>query len=404
MVDQRDPPDGEPDGERTILIDCVDADWFDDAGQDIGWFGDPANVPEVDRHLSVVEAHFPGPSGPGPPEAETPEGQWLALEFGEGQTVLHYLNLFAAPLPRGVSRWDLVSPPIEERLDRATGLHDLPDASGSELEDAVAGVADIEAVAVYDVGHGNCNALIHGGRPSMYFDLGGGVLRNAKTFPAALSRFCMGSSPPIVLSHWDFDHWSAGQRDPRVLDRTWIVPRQKMGASHTAFLGRILLRGNVIVWPAGLAAVTSGPLTIERCIGPPSSRNDSGLAVVVGKDDGSLMLLPGDCSYDRIPSSSSMFLSVVVPHHGGRTRSKSIASSDGRSFGRCVYSIGAGNTYHHPFAAVEAAHRAVWAHELKTEHRKPSGLGHVHMYWAAGQLTADPACNGAHCDLTCQQR
>jgi hypothetical protein len=403
-VDQREPPDGS-DAERTILIDSIDADWFDAVWRDLDWLGAADVVDEVDRHISVVEASFGGFSGAGPPEQRTTEGEWLTLEFTEGEDVAHYLNLFAAPLMRGVTGWwPVEDAEVRASLERVTGIGDLPEASEDELRGAVGGAAASEAVAVYDVGHGNCNALIDGGRPSLYFDFGGGVLRNRHTFPAALGQFCMGADPVIVLSHWDFDHWSSGQRDVRALDRTWIVPKQKMGPTHTTFLGQIHARGQVLVWPPGLAAVSAGDVTLEQCTGPPGSRNDSGLAMVVDHADGSRMLLPADCGYTHVPSAGGSFASVTVPHHGGRSTFHAVARSDGRGSGRCAYSMGAGNSYKHPLRQVEAAHRAAWATELRTEHRTPAGLGHVHLYWDASDPQADPRCQGARCDLTCQQR
>jgi hypothetical protein len=402
-VDAREPPDGEPDSERTILIDSVDADWFDEVAGNLRWFGAHELSEDLDGRVSVVELETGGRRG-GPPEERSGEGAWVELEFTEGEALAHYLNLFGAPLMRGYTGWWPIAPAVQDRLEQLTGFGDLHDAHEDELQTVLRGAGLADAVAVYDVGHGNCNALIDGARPSLYFDFGGGVLRNRATFPAALQRFCMTAEPVIVLSHWDFDHWSSARRDTSALNRTWIVPRQPIGPSHTAFLGQIHAGGRILVWPAGLASISLGMLTIEACTGPQSSRNDSGLAVSIERSDGSRMLLPADCGYDHVPNAVGPFASVTVPHHGGRSPSAIVPASDGRASGRCVYSLGAANSYGHPLAATEQLHRLAWPHELRTDRRGPSGLGHVHLYWDSHDPTANLGCAGTGCDLGCEQR
>ena len=181
---------------------------------------------------------------------------------------------------------------------------------------------------------------------------------------------------------------------------------QKLGPSHTTCLGQIHSSGRALVWPPGLATLTAGAVTIERCTGPARSRNDSGPAAIVEKPvDGARMLLLADCGYDHVPSASGgPFVSLTVPHHGGRAPSASVPASAGRASGRCVYSTGAGNTYKHPHRHVEFAHAGLFVGELRTEYRGPSGLGHVHLYWDLSDPNADPACGGASCQLTCHQR
>jgi hypothetical protein len=208
-VDQLEPPDEETaaelasrrerGGQRTVLIDCVDATWFDEVGQYAGWLGAATILEESERNLSVVEGRADLFFGLG--DDLKAEGEWLELELTDGADVSQYLNLFTVPLERGLAGWS----PIQDsrrrsRLEHATGLGDLPDAPEEELRGALATASADDAVTVYDVGHGNCNALIDNGSPTLYFDFGGGVLRNSGTFPSALKDFCMGNDLPIVLS------------------------------------------------------------------------------------------------------------------------------------------------------------------------------------------------------------
>jgi hypothetical protein len=190
------------------------------------------------------------------------------------------------------------------------------------------------------------------------------------------------------------------------MSQTWIVPDQTLGPTHTTFLGQIHARGRALVWPPAFPLLTAGAVTIERCTGPARSRNDSGLAAIVTNPTGDArMLLPADCGYDHVPNASTgSYLSLTVPHHGGRAPSARVPTSAGRASGRCVYSTGAGNTYKHPYPHVVLAHTGVFASEKQTDNRDPSGLGHVHLYWNVGDPQADPVCGGVSCKLTCHQR
>lgn len=68
------------------------------------------------------------------------------------------------------------------------------------------------AVAVYDVGQGNCNAIVdQNSYPRIFFDYGWAPNFHAKSRPSLPLQlhcldFCV--TAPVVLSHWDMDHWS----------------------------------------------------------------------------------------------------------------------------------------------------------------------------------------------------
>ena len=172
------------------------------------------------------------------------------------------------------------------------------------LLDARLGGASPTMVGIYDVGQGSCAGLLVSGSPRLYVDFGGGVLGNARTFPPALTSFCFAADPVIVLSHWDWDHWSSAYRDPRALAKTWIVPRQSpVGHVHRAFMLDVPENGGrLVVWPRG-GRLDRNALRIEACTG--STRNGSGLALVVHPPEGrpgNSILLPGDADLANIPS------------------------------------------------------------------------------------------------------
>lgn len=393
------------DAAAVVALDSVDAEWFDRLETDAR-FSNPKLVDEADWHVLVVFALVED-------LPRVREGDWLELilEDAGAPLVPVFLNLYAAPEWRTLVAARTVLPDRERELIDKTSMDDVHDADEREIYDVLDAVPAPDAAGVYDVGQGSCNAALAGSLPVLYFDFGGGVLRDLRTFPAVLQAFCLTASPPIVLSHWDWDHWSSANRHPPAYHQTWIVPRQggSLGAVHLTFLGRLLQWARaLLVWPPGLPSVAAGAYELLRCTGPPSSRNDSGLALVVERVfDGmaARLLCPGDAGYQRIPGGLGSFTHVVVPHHGGQTHAKAVPTPDGRTCGRLVYSYGPGNSHRHPSSAVRSLHDGHWAprKQLQTEDRNPD-LGHVHVYWDDAAPDAHPPCGGTGCQLTCHQR
>ncbi len=395
-------PDGI--GGGRLAYDCIDADWFDEVGREVRWLGEPANA-EIGERISIVEEQQDSE------QAAEFEGAWFELEFETGERQAEqYLNLFAEPLLRSMST-TAAHPEKTEALAAKTGFSkEIEDATESDIESLLSSLLPPSAAAVYDVGQGSSNAVLSGGFPVLYFDVGGGTTANTKTFPVPLRRFCVTRDPPVVLSHWDWDHWSSAYRDRRLLDCRWVVPRHngQLGAVHTRLLGDLHCRGRLFVWPNNLSSISGSNLLVEQCTGSPSNRNNSGLALVLeGEVDGqdARMLFPGDAAYDNVPSASGDFTSVAIPHHGGRTPTTQVPASDGARPGRLVLSYGAGNAYWHPFPDVGRDHRkAGWKRRLHTALRDEFGLGHVHLYWSDNDPPAVPPCGANNCDLGCHQR
>lgn len=393
-------PDGV--GGGRVAYDCIDADWFDEIGQGMRWLGDPS-VAEIGERISIVEEEQDSE------RACDLEGAWFELDFETGDSAVEqYLNLFAEPLLRRMSARE-ADPQKTDELTARTGFsEEIVDAAESDIESLVGALPTPGAAAVYDVGQGSSNAVLHDGAPVLYFDVGGGATSNTKTYPAPLRHFCVTNDPPVLLSHWDWDHWSSAHRDRRLLDLRWIVPRQDMGAVHTRLLGDLHSRGRLLVWPGDLASIRGQGLELVQCTGPRGNRNNSGLALLLERSaDGhdAHMLFPGDAGYGNVPGADGEFTSIVIPHHGGRTPTTAIPTPDGSRPGRLVLSYGAGNEYWHPFPDVGRAHKeAGWKQRLHTALRDKDGLGHVHLYWNETDPPADPPCRGHGCDLSCRQR
>jgi hypothetical protein len=395
-------PDGV--GGGRLAYDCIDADWFDEAGRELRWLGDPS-VAEIGARISILEEEQDSEG------ADELEGVWFELDFETGERqVEQYLNLFAEPLLRSMSLSEAHPEKVEE-LSAKTGFsEEIEDATEGAIASLLRSLPTPDAAAVYDVGQGSSNAMLREGTPILYFDVGGGATSNTKTYPAALRRYCVTQDPLVVLSHWDWDHWSSAYRDRHLLDLPWIVPRQngRMGAVHTRLLGDLQSRGRLFVWPSHLTAIRGQGLVLEQCLGSLDDRNNSGLALVLERNvDGedACMLFPGDAGYDNVRSAGRSLTSIVIPHHGGRTPATQIPASDGLGAGRLVLSYGVGNAYWHPFPEVGRDHRrAGWKRRLHTARRDQHGLGHVHLYWSENDPPATPACGAFQCDLGCHQR
>lgn len=291
-------------------------------------------------------------------------------------------------------------------LEAVVSLRGNPDTSADQIQ-AILNGSQLRGrpttntfVACYNVGQGNCSAICQqDAYPLLYVDFGCGVLRNAKTFPKGM-RPCLTSHQPIVLSHWDLDHWALALRFPNAEECKWIVPRQApLGATHVKFAQRLHQKGSLLIWPSsqqqmGTAHGMIYKLPQNRC------RNRSGLVMTAETKwqapDPIRTLLPGDAPYRFIPTNAQTDLAgLVVSHHGGSHRGDTPPTA--RSAHKCSYSYGVGNSYRHPKQSAVRKHiGAGW-----TNHRDTPN-GNVSLASKAPIPLAVP-CGGANCTLSIQQ-
>jgi hypothetical protein len=303
---------------------------------------------------------------------------------------------------------------IRQILNDLDALRNQRDATLDEIEYQLSTSDEIEYVAVYDVGQGEAIGLVHKDKVACYFDFGGGAAGNQKTFPNRVKKFCFCNKPPIVLSHWDHDHWSSQGRDKRAHLSTWIVPRQslkssKRGLHHSALIRAIVESGGrIMIWPSDVSRHTFGQIVVNQCTG--SSKNSSGLALEVlppSKLDGKPILLPADAGYGDLPNypADGAYDAVVCPHHGGASNSPTAPKPPAAAYQRLVYSYGKENTYGHPLRRTRRMHHnSLWSDAKVIKRLQPQitrntadrtkiGVGHVGFEWTATKLPGPLVCD-----------
>lgn len=297
------------------------------------------------------------------------ESDWVRIELDHvgDLEVDVYGGLFAAPVQASIRKIE-VETRLAPALTAAFDMDTWPDASEVDMESAISGLPHLDYLVAYDVGQGSANSLSDAQETAqIFFDLGCGVYRNRKTRPIPL-RFCWRATPPIILSHWDCDHWAGETSDPSAAGRTWIAPRQTIGPTHAAFAARILSAGGVLhIWGATptIMTIPVGPrqiLTLARCSG--SSRNGSGISCAVkGSAASNGWLLTGDAGYHELnqPALPPHLHAIVVPHHGADMGVSSTPPRPPIGYARLLYSFGPGNKHgrtsvQHPTVAAVNAH------------------------------------------------
>lgn len=370
---------------EPLYLECIDADWVDAhrASPESVRFTRFAEAP-----LTVLEI-LPHAAPQLPADAAAGEVSWFEIRYtarrsGDVDGSV-YRNLFTGGQPVQIERQRSMAPkwsPLPSWSSVNSGRQ-VAQATQTTARDVLSDIDSRGGVAVYDVGQGACQAVLDEGLvPSLYVDFGGGVLGNASTFPHGHRGFCFTKHPALILSHWDWDHWSSAYRFPTALHATWIAPPVPDKPIQRAFATDLLLHDNLRIWTTSMAGrLRVGPITIERCTG--RTANDSGLSVTVHASDHprAKCLLPGDASYRFIPTVSHgrRFDAISITHHGGRLHSSVIPTPKGAAKTAC--SVGAGNSYSHPFLDTLDAHaRAGWPLPATTGTAAPRP-SHVLLPW-----------------------
>jgi hypothetical protein len=402
-----------------LAFDTIAADHFDSLPEGIdgiggadGWATHSAEAP-----IFVLWVNFGNPLFGSLVETLDDEDIWfeILLEAGGAGAIL-YFNLFRDGVQVGVNSILGLDAQRAGRLSRAFSLKGL-ERTPSDLQMVLGRSATpVEWIGVYDVGQGNANAACDAAEtPLLYFDLGGGVTQHHSTFPSALTDFCYKFNPPVVLSHWDWDHWSSGARFPGAQGLDWVVPLQNLGGVHATFAAGLHNAGHLYVWPGAHVQLSVGQVTVRKCTGQGTGRNHTGLAVEVkGPAGQSPILLTGDARYSAIPgATASTFTSLVVPHHGADMRSHAVPAGKRLAGARTAYSFGPNNSYRHPRAVTQQDHdRNRWpqssqnaSHPIDRSTSNSAGvhLGNIGLAWSSGARLPGHNCGVAGCAVRLRQ-
>ena len=395
--------------DEPMIFECIDANWKPPELIDEG------NWLEVYRRAPLYVLELPPDVAPSFPENATPgdiawfEFQYKPASARESNARL-YTSLYGRGSPVTISPGEPQSPTFGEEgrvawlskaFDERLAAAEPADVAGV-LQRAFEDKVPSAGVAVYDVGQGACQALVDSSLhiPLLYVDFGGGVLYNRATFPKEFGGFCFTHNPPIVLSHWDWDHWSSAHRYAYALSTDWIAPPVPAKPIQRAVAAEMLARGRLHIWnAAGSTQLKVGEIRLERCTG--RTENDSGIAVTfyAGRFRKRNCLLPGDAAYRYIPSvaAGESFNSLCMAHHGGRLHSKHYPASKRSS--AAANSSGPRNSYKHPLFTTLAAHfDAGWPVPAQTgfSGQRPC---HVLLPWGKQAHLFRGGCHGGMCSV-----
>lgn len=219
---------------------------------------------------------------------------------------------------------------------------------------ALRGQSQIFVEAV-DVGQGSFVSIHNGTRTLIFFDVGEPLWFNAASMPRQGVRFRKPiPGAVVILSHWDYDHYSRAFRDEDLRNLVWIAPGGSVGPRAKKFadgLGRLY----------ALPYKTSFTASLIRLFwGKGTDRNNSGIIVRVNAN-GRWILLTGDASYEWIAFHMKRKLNgLIVPHHAAQSSHpphvkipKPVASCKPA---KAVACSGHHNKYKHPSMAVLAEH------------------------------------------------
>lgn len=400
-LDQTEPIDPRESGEAVFAFDSIDANWLGfGAGGDFDLAEPERGSERFAEFWNKIsyKAWIPQDATPYDPlpiyrieitaKRDGPfwetlvgftEEDWITLELtGTGSFPVDVYGAILAAAPVKAFLLSVAHTALSERRALDKKFIDLwPDASDAAIDSALSGGGAAESLVAYDVGQGTALGLLDSNETAgLYFDLGAGAYGNVKTRPAQL-RFCWrGTAPPVVLSHWDTDHWAGELQDPLASQQTWIAPRQpNLGFSHHAFAAKIAAAGKLLIWNAAAGTQRSFPrgsqtLTLARCTGTgKNNRNGSGIAALVTSRSGEAWVLTGDAGYHELGLALPHQLSaVVVPHHGADMGQRSIPPQRPNNYARLIYSFGPDNTHgktqvtHPTSAAVNVHANRGWQH------------------------------------------
>lgn len=209
-------------------------------------------------------------------------------------------------------------------------------------------------IVVRDVGQASfCSALDQHGNELFHLDAGWPISVNLKT--AASKPTLKTNGVPVILSHWDWDHFHGYHAIPGLAESIWIVPVQRLGPGAALVAKNLAKHGRLL--GIGSEIVSAGPLRVGRCKGKTGNLNQTGLCIQTILQSSKTVLIVGDADYDLVPPKmKSKPNTIVATHHGAKFGGSTVSPFGGKGY--CVVSVGKGNGYKHPSDAAIISHTA----------------------------------------------
>ncbi|QDD64299.1 hypothetical protein EJD96_09035 [Herbaspirillum seropedicae] len=290
-----------------------------------------------------------------------------------------------------------------KRLSLLVGLNSRKKEIKDALDSGIGGEDFPLNVVIYDVGQGNANALVDEyGHPRLFFDLGWPTSLNSSSRPPcppnlfSCERECTPVQAPVILSHWDYDHWGYAVANTDyvfgagavkmtfkadAISRPWIVPKpprlnnrgKGLGPTHMRLLAAL---PNRIAWPNALKTVkfSAGIITRSDIKVLPADRNNQGLAwFVMQKKSLDALLLPGDLSFDRMrwPNPLPQVVGLLASHHAGAVTGITATSAlKAKNQKKMAVSVGLINKHKHPMSNMLQDYQSInWHPAVRTSTR-----------------------------------
>ncbi|MER9291491.1 metallo-hydrolase/oxidoreductase [Mesorhizobium sp. M0510] len=376
----------------SFEFDCVDAEFADSVEGAI----DGAFVESVTKPFAIIRiVTTPGrfstvAGGPGIP------GSWFALEIAPASSAeslptwhsqlqpngypahargvtsnITYLGFDGpveprGPRPQSVGAGVAKQITVPSAIIAACAIGAAPN-SAQGIPQVLGSVTEVTSLCVRDVGQASFSSLCDDkGRALLHYDVGFPISFNGRTSPKTFD-LDPSHKPPVVLSHWDWDHLHAAFLRPHLMDCVWIVPDQRLGPG-AARLARILTnKGKLLIHPA---TTTSFPIgEVAQASGSKASLNDAGLTLSVTLASGRTVLLTGDVDYAFLSHSSVGSVDVLVAtHHGARfAAGGSAIPAPAVGADTLLLSYGKRNVYRHPHVEALRLHKnAGWTKQIST--------------------------------------
>lgn len=227
-------------------------------------------------------------------------------------------------------------------------------------------------IQVRDVGQASFVTLLDDqDAPIAHFDAGWPLGFNYKGAPTA-DPGNIGTTAPVILSHWDWDHLHAYHRLPDLASCTWVTPVQDLGPGALKVAKELNAKGLLL----GLNRSIARPgALVGICRGPTGNPNQTGLAMRVALTSGNCALLVGDADYQHVPLRlrAAPVNGLVVTHHGADFDGMPPAPMTPQD--PAIISVGNANVYRHPRPDAIAKHIGQNWNVLRTDKTSLSKRG-----------------------------